>query len=132
MQVWVEDGAQANPAAVVRVKRQGGLFWIMISVGTDHGTSIDSSWLPLHADVAAGEAFWLALSWKAAKGPGSEDSVLSLDLRHRDGSPMLAIDLAGVDNDSHRVGRIRIGVLGSQGLGSGWSAMLLDDLAITP
>ena len=45
---------------------------------------------------------------------------------------MLAIDWAGVDNDSHRVGRIRIGVLGSQGLGSGWSARLLDDLAITP
>ena len=41
-------------------------------------------------------------------------------------------DREALDNDSHRVGRIRIGVLGSQGLGSGWSAMLLDDLAITP
>ncbi len=132
IELSLEGGGTSTPVASVRLKRDDGSFRISTSIRADNGATTTSSWLPLDAASALGEPMWLELDWTASQGVGSDTGSLQLVVRRRDGSPMLAIDQSGVDNDSHLVGRAEIGVQDAQGLTSAPRSILLDDLVITP
>ncbi len=104
--------SQGNGLAHVYLRSRAGALEISTSIATDAGQTISSPWSQLDAaDLTAGGLVF-ELQWAAAQGPGSPDGRLSLDPHRQDGSKLLTILLAGVDNDSHRVGQVLFGAIG--------------------
>ncbi len=103
--------SQGNGLAYVYLRPDAGALEISTSIATDNGQVITSPWSRLEeADLTAGLVF--ELQWAAAQGPGSRDGRLTLDLHRQDGSKLLTIHMAGVDNDSHLVGQVLFGAIG--------------------
>jgi hypothetical protein len=79
----------------------GGAYRVRAGLVNDGSTWNDTNWVPISDAPHA-----IELDWRAATGAGANDGGLTLWI---DGAQQA--DLTGVDNDTRRIDRVRLGAL---------------------
>jgi hypothetical protein len=98
-------GMQSPWTWVMRVSLGGynGKYYLIAGLVDDSGVWTDSAWY-----LIGDTGHYVEVDWRAASGPGANDGGMTLWV---DGEERVA--LSGVDNDTRRIGRARLGAVSS-------------------
>ena len=96
-------GYSGTSTAVLRVQFRfmNGSYRIRASLRNDRATWINTQWF-----IISDSTHFIELDWQASTGPGAHNGGLTLWV---DGSPHA--NLTGVDNNQHRIERVRFGAV---------------------